>query len=322
MFFNALDKSTRRRGRLRLRRHRSPAAHVLPLSRRASIPPTAASDIAAVSRHRSATCTCAPTSWSAACMRKLGPREHFMVISDHGFQTFRRGVNLNTWLLQHGLLHLERRRDDQRRLVRERRLEPHAGVRVRARAACTSISTDAKRRASSRRARRPQALKRRLIAAARRTARCRSGRDRHQRACSIAARFTPRPVSRQRPGSDRRLQPRLSRFVGRRRRPRDRRSVHGQHQGLERRSLRRSAAGAGRAVLELAHAASGAAHPDLAPTILAMFGVGKPRHMTGRVLPVEAPPPNEEPATAHSFCSLPPCVPALRLQAVSIPRAW
>ena len=28
---------------------------------------------------------------------------------------------------------------------------------------------------------------------------------------------------------------------------------------------------------------------DLAPTILAMFGVGKPAHMTGRVLPVQAP---------------------------------
>ena len=28
---------------------------------------------------------------------------------------------------------------------------------------------------------------------------------------------------------------------------------------------------------------------DLAPTILAMFGIGKPDHMTGRVLPVQAP---------------------------------
>jgi bisphosphoglycerate-independent phosphoglycerate mutase (AlkP superfamily) len=28
---------------------------------------------------------------------------------------------------------------------------------------------------------------------------------------------------------------------------------------------------------------------DLAPTILSMFGVGKPAHMTGRVLPVQAP---------------------------------
>jgi predicted AlkP superfamily phosphohydrolase/phosphomutase len=29
------------------------------------------------------------------------------VLSDHGFQSFRRGVNLNTWLMQNGLLHLK-----------------------------------------------------------------------------------------------------------------------------------------------------------------------------------------------------------------------
>ncbi|MGE0869142.1 MAG: alkaline phosphatase family protein [Kofleriaceae bacterium] len=35
-------------------------------------------------------------------------RENFVaVISDHGFQTFRRGVNLNAWLREHGYLHLE-----------------------------------------------------------------------------------------------------------------------------------------------------------------------------------------------------------------------
>jgi predicted AlkP superfamily phosphohydrolase/phosphomutase len=39
--------------------------------------------------------------------RQLGPRDHFMVISDHGFQSFRRGINLNSWLHQHGLLHLD-----------------------------------------------------------------------------------------------------------------------------------------------------------------------------------------------------------------------
>jgi predicted AlkP superfamily phosphohydrolase/phosphomutase len=39
--------------------------------------------------------------------RQLGPRDQFMVISDHGFQSFRRGINLNAWLHQHGLLHLD-----------------------------------------------------------------------------------------------------------------------------------------------------------------------------------------------------------------------
>ena len=45
-------------------------------------------------------------------MRDLGPRDHFMVISDHGFQSFRRGVNLNTWLRNNNLLHLRPDRDE------------------------------------------------------------------------------------------------------------------------------------------------------------------------------------------------------------------
>ena len=40
-------------------------------------------------------------------MQKLGPKDLFLVISDHGFQSFRRGVNLNSWLQQQGLLHLQ-----------------------------------------------------------------------------------------------------------------------------------------------------------------------------------------------------------------------
>jgi predicted AlkP superfamily phosphohydrolase/phosphomutase len=39
-------------------------------------------------------------------MKELGPKDALFVISDHGFQSFRRGVNLNTWLMQQGLLHL------------------------------------------------------------------------------------------------------------------------------------------------------------------------------------------------------------------------
>jgi predicted AlkP superfamily phosphohydrolase/phosphomutase len=39
--------------------------------------------------------------------RQLGPRDQFMVISDHGFQSFRRGINLNAWLHQQGLLVLD-----------------------------------------------------------------------------------------------------------------------------------------------------------------------------------------------------------------------
>ena len=38
---------------------------------------------------------------------KLGPRDALFVMSDHGFKSFRRGVNLNVWLLQEGYLHLK-----------------------------------------------------------------------------------------------------------------------------------------------------------------------------------------------------------------------
>ena len=38
--------------------------------------------------------------------KQLKPGDHFMVISDHGFGSFRRGVNLNSWLREQGLLYL------------------------------------------------------------------------------------------------------------------------------------------------------------------------------------------------------------------------
>ncbi|MEZ5047981.1 MAG: alkaline phosphatase family protein [Chitinophagaceae bacterium] len=40
-------------------------------------------------------------------LEHIGPDDHLMVISDHGFQSFRRGVNLNAWLRDHGLLFLK-----------------------------------------------------------------------------------------------------------------------------------------------------------------------------------------------------------------------
>ena len=40
-------------------------------------------------------------------MAQLNAKDIFLVISDHGFQSFRRGVNLNTWLMTQGLLSLK-----------------------------------------------------------------------------------------------------------------------------------------------------------------------------------------------------------------------
>jgi predicted AlkP superfamily phosphohydrolase/phosphomutase len=39
-------------------------------------------------------------------MKRLGPDDLLLVVSDHGFSTWRRSVNYNTWLVDHGLLGL------------------------------------------------------------------------------------------------------------------------------------------------------------------------------------------------------------------------
>ena len=60
----------------------------------------------------------------------------FIVMSDHGFHSFRRGVNLNTWLVQNGYMAFEgeQREEDPggslrpREILRGRGLEPDQGV--------------------------------------------------------------------------------------------------------------------------------------------------------------------------------------------------
>jgi predicted AlkP superfamily phosphohydrolase/phosphomutase len=37
-------------------------------------------------------------------LARLGPRDQLLILSDHGFASFRRGVNLNSWLRERGLL--------------------------------------------------------------------------------------------------------------------------------------------------------------------------------------------------------------------------
>ncbi len=39
--------------------------------------------------------------------KKINPRDVLIVMSDHGFRSFRRGVNLNSWLMQEGYLVLK-----------------------------------------------------------------------------------------------------------------------------------------------------------------------------------------------------------------------
>jgi len=39
--------------------------------------------------------------------KKLKPNDHLIILSDHGFASFRRCINLNTWLMKEGYLHLK-----------------------------------------------------------------------------------------------------------------------------------------------------------------------------------------------------------------------
>ena len=51
------------------------------------------------------------------------------VLSDHGFCSFRRGVNLNSWLQQNGYLALHDDASEERKVLRRCGLEPHTRVR-------------------------------------------------------------------------------------------------------------------------------------------------------------------------------------------------
>ncbi|NIV47453.1 MAG: nucleotide pyrophosphatase, partial [Gammaproteobacteria bacterium] len=50
---------------------------------------------------------------------KLRDGDLLFVISDHGFTSFRRGVNLNTWLRDNGYLHLKEGTDGSTEWLRD-----------------------------------------------------------------------------------------------------------------------------------------------------------------------------------------------------------
>ncbi len=67
-------------------------------------------------------------------------------VSDHGFTNFRRGVNLNTWLRDHGYLLPEGRRATSGDWFDERRLDAHARRSASASRACSSTARAARSR--------------------------------------------------------------------------------------------------------------------------------------------------------------------------------
>ena len=112
-----------RRARARCSSRARPAAHAAAWCA-CSTPPTASSTCSGATSIRahpaaprptcrrriatpSASSIARTTPWSARCWQQLRPDDVLMVISDHGFSAFRRGVNLNAWLLREGYLTLQ-----------------------------------------------------------------------------------------------------------------------------------------------------------------------------------------------------------------------
>ena len=49
-------------------------------------------------------------------MDRVGPDVPILIVSDHGFNSFRKAVNLNTWLVQEGFMTLSKGESDEKRL--------------------------------------------------------------------------------------------------------------------------------------------------------------------------------------------------------------
>ncbi len=220
--------------------------------------------------------------------RQLGPRDHFMVISDHGFQSFRRGINLNAWLHQHGLLHLDPTKPaggDWFANVDWTRTKAYAlglsglFINQRGREAQGIVEPGAE----------TEAVKRQIIEGL-------TGlRDREADEPSINDVFDPVKVHSSGPyggngpdliiGYNRGYRASWEGAVGR---------------VTEEVFIDNTKAWSGDHCIDprlvpgvlFSNWRMAEGEPqiqDLAPTILSMFGVGKPDHMTGRVLPVQAP---------------------------------
>ena len=87
----------------RARVDRPRAAHVLALHR-PDAPDVRRGAARRSTATRSSASTGAATSWSARCSSAIEPGTLVIVLSDHGFHSFKYGVNLNTWLVENGFI--------------------------------------------------------------------------------------------------------------------------------------------------------------------------------------------------------------------------
>ena len=94
-------------------------------------------------------------------VKRVGPGVPVMIVSDHGFHSWRKAVNLNTWLVQNGYMALKGQQAGRqeavgslrrRHVLGKRRLESRPAPTRWASARSTSTSAAASRRGSSARA--------------------------------------------------------------------------------------------------------------------------------------------------------------------------
>ena len=65
---------------------------------------------------RSSGSTAAPISSSARCSTHIEPGTPVLIVSDHGFHSWRKAVNLNTWLVQQGYMALQGQQPGEKKL--------------------------------------------------------------------------------------------------------------------------------------------------------------------------------------------------------------
>jgi hypothetical protein len=198
------------------------------------------------------------------------PATCFVVMSDHGFTNFRRGVNLNAWLRQEGYLFLREGKEtsgDWFEAVDWSRTKAFSlgltGMFINRKGASAAASSP---RAPSTTRSRPSSSRASRRSSTRRPASAASSTSSRRPTTSTAPTATTRPTSSSATTA-------ATGTAGTARRARCRAGLLGQHEELERRPLRRPAHRAGVLFSNLPIATETPAIVDIAPSVMALFGL-------------------------------------------------
>ena len=181
-------------------------------------------------------------------LARMGKDDLLMVVSDHGFASFRRGVNLNAWLLSKGYLALKEGGDGSAEWLRD-----VDWSRTRAYALGLTgmfLNLEGREAQGIVKPGEEAAQVKAEIMAALQGLRDAEGGDAGDQRGLRHREALPRPVPPERARPHHRLQRRLPHVLGRRHRRGLGAGLRGQRQGLERRPLHRPAAGARRPLRE------------------------------------------------------------------------